>query len=67
MHVPKGQLGDQLPEVVEDENNDRDVRVDDNKDVDCDNNFNGDVVEDDNNDSDGAVPLAPMITPQFDS
>ena len=47
MHVPKGKSGDQLPEVVEDENNDRDVLVDDDKNVDCDNNFNGDVVEDD--------------------
>ena len=56
----KGQAGDQLPE--EDENNDRGVHFDDNKNVDGDNN-----VEDDNNDGDGAVPLAFNITPQFNS
>jgi hypothetical protein len=65
LHVHEGQAGDQLPEVVEDENNDRDVPFDDNKNVDGDNNVNGDIVEDDDNDSNGAVPLAPNIPPQF--
>jgi DnaJ-domain-containing protein 1 len=57
LHNHEGQAGDQLPE--EDENNDRDVPFDDNKNVDDDNN-----VEDDNNDGDDAIPI---ITPQFDS
>jgi hypothetical protein len=65
LHVHEGQAGDQLPEVVEDQNNDRDVPFDDNKNVDGDNNVNGDIVEDDNNDSDRAVLLAPMIPPLF--
>jgi hypothetical protein len=60
LHNHEGQAGDQLPE--EDEHNDHDVPFDDNKNVDGDNN-----VEDDNNDGDNAVPLAPNISPQFDS
>ena len=67
MHDHEGQVGDQLPEVFEDENNDRGVPFDDNKNVDCNYSVNGDIVEDDNNDGDGAVLLASNNPHQFDS
>jgi hypothetical protein len=45
------------------------VTFDDRKNVDGDNNVNVncDIVEDDTNDGDGAVLLAPNVSPQFDS
>jgi hypothetical protein len=60
LHNHEGQAGDQLPE--EDEHNDHDVPFDDNTNI-----YGNNNVEVDNNDGDNAVPLAPNISPQFNS
>jgi hypothetical protein len=80
LHVHEGQTGDQLPEDVDGDK--KEGQAGDDQPPEKQENHEGQAsdqlpgedenngdnnAEDNNNDGDGAVPLAPKITPQFDS